>query len=101
METKTIAIITDKGAPCKQITQNTLINVFRLEEDKVSGFESIRLESCDNNSLSRLLKLKKISLVYIDTLNHELKSLLQKLGIGIKCKDQWEGDEFIGKFVFG
>lgn len=100
MMVKAIAIITENGVPCKGIGEKTQINVFMMEKDKVSGYENIQLEHGDANSLSRLLKLKEISMVYIGTLNNELKTLLQKLGINVKCRDQWEGDEFIGKFVF-
>ncbi|MDR2953908.1 MAG: hypothetical protein LBV43_02375 [Prevotella sp.] len=100
MGTKTIAILTEGGMPGKEINENTQINVFRLEEDKVLGYESIKLGSNDNNKLSMLIKLKEISLIYIDTLNNELRYLLQKLGVSVKCRDQWEDDEFIGKFVF-
>jgi len=97
---KTIAIITDNGSPSKEINEDTLVNVFRMEGDKVSGYESIKLKSSDGNSFSKLVKLKEISLIYLDTLNNDLKWLLQKLGVGVKCRDEWEGDEFIHKFVF-
>jgi len=98
---KTIAIITERGVPSKEIRKNTEINVFIMEGEKVSGYESIKLDSVDNDRFSALLELKKVSLVYIDTLNNELRRLLQKIGINVKCKDEWEGDDFIGKFVFG
>jgi len=98
---KAIAIITDKGVPGTQIGENTMVNVFTMEEDKVSGYESIPLESSDGSSLSRLLKLKEVSLVYTGALSNELKAILQKLGISVKCRDQWEGDEFIARFAFG
>jgi len=97
---KTIAIITDKGYPSREIKENTLVNVFRIEGDKVSGYESIKLESSDNSKFSKLIKLKEISLIYLDSLNNDLKRLLQKLGVNVKCKEEWEGDDFIGKFVF-
>ncbi|MDR3057401.1 MAG: hypothetical protein LBU84_04580 [Prevotella sp.] len=92
---KTIAIITDKGVPSKEIKENTLINVFEMEGEKVSGYESIKLESNDNNNFSKLLKLKQISLIYVDAISNELKHLLNNLGIHIKSRDQWEGDQFI------
>lgn len=99
-EVKTIAIITDKGYPSKEIKQDAQVNVFRMEGDKVSGYESIKLDSADSKSFSSLLKLKEVTLVYLDTLNNDLKRLLQILGIHVKCRDEWEGDNFIGKFVF-
>lgn len=98
---KTIAIITEKGVPGKDIRQNTLINVFNLENDKVCSYESIKLDNNDNEAFSMLLKLKNISLIYIDSINNELQRTLNKLGIGIKCKDEWDGDKFIEQFVFG
>ena len=98
---KTIAIITDKGTPGKEIKENMQVNVFRLENDKVSGYESIKLSSSDTGSFSKLLKIKKISLIYIDSMSNELKRLLKILGIHVKCKEEWEGDEFIRKFVLG
>lgn len=98
---KTIAIITEKGTPGKDIQQNTLVNVFELEGDKVCSYESIKLENDDSEAFSMLLKLKNISLIYIESINNELKRILNKLGIGVKCKDDWEGDKFIEQFVFG
>ena len=97
---KTIAIITDKGSPSKDIKEDTLVNVFRMEGDKVSGYESIKLESNDSGKFSKLLKLKEISLVYIGALNNDLKRVLQKIGIDVKSRDEWENDDFINKFVF-
>ncbi|NDV77906.1 hypothetical protein [Dysgonomonas sp. 511] len=96
---RTIAIITDKGSPCKEIKENTLVNVFRMEGDKVLGYESIKLEN--SNSFPKLLELKEISLIYIETLSKDMMRILQRLGINVKCKDEWSGDDFIGKFVFG
>lgn len=98
---KNIAIITEKGAPGKDIKENTQVNVFRLEGDKVVEYENIKLESNDNDYFSSLLKIKEISIIYIETINSELKKLLSMLGIGIKCKEEWDGDKFIEQFVFG
>lgn len=99
---KTIAIITEKGGiPGKDIRQNTLINVFNLENDKICSYESIKLDNNDNESFSMLLKLKNISLIYIESINNELQRTLDKLGISIKFKDEWNGDKFIEQFVFG
>ena len=100
-QVKTIAIITEKGVPGKDIKENTQINVFKLEDDKVCSYESIKLNNNDHKEISLLLKLKEISLIYMDTINNELKRALSILGIGIKCKDDWEGDKFIEQFVFG
>ncbi|MFV0417819.1 MAG: hypothetical protein ACK5KT_03655 [Dysgonomonas sp.] len=98
---KTVAIITEKGIPGKDIKENTQINVFKLEDNKVRSYESIKLNNNDHKEFSMLLKLKEISLIYTDTITNELKRILNILGIGIKCKDDWEGDKFIEQFVFG
>lgn len=100
-ELKTIAIITEKGVPGNDIKENTQINVFKLEGNRVCSYESIRLNNNDHKEFSMLLKLKEITLIYTDTINNELKRILSILGIGIKCKDDWEGDKFIEQFVFG
>lgn len=98
---KTIAIITEKGVPGKDIKENTQLNVFRLKGGKVVEYENIKLESNDTDYFSKLLKVKEISMIYIETINGELKKLLGILGIGIKCKEDWAGDKFIEQFVFG
>ncbi|MDU1891130.1 MAG: hypothetical protein E6767_10595 [Dysgonomonas sp.] len=98
---ETIAILTDKGALSKDLKENTLINVFKLENGKVCEYESITLESTDKKSFSKLLELKRVTLIYIESINHELKHFFGMLGIKIKCKEDWEGDEFINQFVFG
>lgn len=100
-EIKTIAIITEKGVPGRDIKENSQLNVFRLDGDKVCSYESIKLDNNDHEKFSLLLKLKEITLIYMEEVNHELKRILNKLGIGIKCKDEWHGDKFIEQFVFG
>lgn len=97
---KIIAILTEKGSLSKEIQKDTMINVFIMEDEKVVGYESIRLENNDRDSLSILLKIKEISLIYIDTINNELRRLLNKLGIKIKCKEEWNDDKFINQFIF-
>lgn len=98
---RTIAIITEKGVPCKGITENAQVNIFRMEDDKVLGYESVKLNDSDTDNFSKLLKIKEITLIYIETITNEMKRLLSKLGIGIKCKEEWDGDKFIEQFVFG
>lgn len=98
---ETIAILTEKGVPSKDLKENTLVNVFKLENGKVVEYESIRLEDSDKNNFSKLLKIKEITLVYIESINNELKNFFHMLGIKIKCKDEWEDDKFISQFVFG
>ncbi len=97
---KTIAIIMDKGGPSKEIKEDTTVNIFRMKDDKVFSHESIKLDNNSNDHFSSLLKLKEISLIYMDTITNDLKYILSKLGIGIKCKDEWDNDKFISQFVF-
>jgi len=98
--TRTIAILTEKGVPSKEIKEDTLVNVFKVEDGKVIEYESIRLENSDNDMFSKLLRIKEISLIYLDSINHELKRLLNKLGIMFKCREEWNDDKFIEQFVF-
>lgn len=97
---ETIAIITEKGVPGKDIKENSLVNIFRLEDNKVFSYESLQLKSYDNESFFKMLRFKEISLIYIDSVNNELRRLLNKLNIRIKCKEDWSDDEFIKQFVF-
>jgi len=98
---KIIAILTQKGLLGKGIQRDTLVNIFKLEDEKVYEYDSIKLESNDNLSFSMLLKLRDISLAYIDTISEELDNMLTKLGIMTKRREDWGEDKFITQFVFG
>jgi len=97
---KIIAILTQKGLLGKDIQIDTLVNVFKLEDEKIREYDSIQLDNNDNASFSRLMKIKDISLLYIDTISEELENMLSKLGIIIKRKEEWGEDKFISQFVF-
>lgn len=97
---ETIAILTEKGIPSKEIKEDTLLNVFRVQDGKVFEYESIKLGNKDTENFSKLLKIKEISMVYLDAINNELRWLLCKLGIKVKCKEDWHDDKFIGQFIF-
>jgi hypothetical protein len=95
-----IAILTQKGFLGKGIHEDTQINVFKLNDEKIYEYESVELKSNDKVSFTKLLKLKEISMVYIDTISEELENLLNILGITIKRKEDWGEDQFISQFVF-
>lgn len=97
---KIIAILTQKGFLGKGIQEDTQINVFKLNDEKIYGYERVELKSNDKVSFTKFLKLKEISMIYIDTISEELENLLNILGITIKRKKDWGEDLFIRQFVF-
>lgn len=98
---KIIAILTQKGSLSKGIQENTTVNLFEVDdEDKVKGVESIKLENAESNYFSLLMALKKVSLIYIESINNDLKKLLEVIGIRTKCKDEITNDSFINQFIF-
>lgn len=97
---KIIAILTQKGALSKGVQENTTVNLFELENENVKGVESLKLESTEDNYFSLLMAIKKVSLVYADTINSDLKSILNKIGIKTKCKEDIHSDRFINQFIF-
>ncbi|WP_163304695.1 hypothetical protein [Dysgonomonas sp. 521] len=96
-----IAILTQKGNLSKNIQHNTTVNLFELENEKVKGVESLKLENTENNYFSLLMALKKVSIVYAESFNTDLKNILNKIGIKTKNKEELEGDKFINQFIFG
>lgn len=97
---KVIAVLTQKGSLSKGIQDNTTVNLFKLQDEKVTEFESIHLSNSENNHFSLLMVMKKVSLIYIDTISNDLKRLLEVVGIRTKCKDDTTDDMFINKFIF-
>lgn len=97
---KVVAILTQKGALSKGLQENTTVNLFKLNDDKVTAVESVKLKETTHNYFSLLMALKKVSLIYVDTINNELKLLLSRLGIKTKCKDEINDDQFINQFIF-
>ncbi|GAB6121717.1 hypothetical protein [Dysgonomonas termitidis] len=98
---KIIAVLTQKGALSIGIQGNTTVNLFELEDENVKGVECITLESTGNNYFSLLMAIKKVSLVYADTINSDLKKILNEIGIKTKCKEDIPNDRFISQFIFG
>ncbi len=95
-----IAVLTQKGALSKGIHENTTVNLFEVENDKVKGVESIPLQNTETIKVSLLMAIKQVSRLYADTISQELKNLLSSIGIIIKCKDDIDDDQFINQFVF-
>ncbi|MDU1905652.1 MAG: hypothetical protein E6772_12785 [Dysgonomonas sp.] len=95
-----VAILTQKGALSKGIQENTMVNLFRLKDNKVTSVESVKLQENTNNYFSLLMAIKRVSLIYVDTINNELRHLLNTIGIKTKCKDETDGDLFINQFIF-
>lgn len=97
---KKVAILTQKGALSKGLQNNTTVNLFTMENDAVVEVENLKLENTSENYFSLLMALKKVSLIYVDTINNDLRRILEKIGIITKCKDEIFDDKFICQFVF-
>jgi len=97
---KTIAILTQKGSLSKGIQPNTTVNLFSLVGDEVKEVENLKLEDTGNNYFSLLMAVKKVSIIYIETINTDLKNMLNTLGIKTKCRDEIYDDKFINHFIF-
>ena len=76
------------------------MNIFNLEDDRVVGYENLKIENNEYKNFASLVKKKNINLLYMDTINEDLKKMLKKLGVYAKCKDDCMDDAFIGRFVF-
>ncbi len=97
---KVIAILTQKGALSSDIHYNTKVNIFKLEDEKVIEYESLKLDNNEYVHFSLLMKLKKVNLLYANTINNELKNMLKKSGIITKCKNEFTNDQFMEQFIF-
>ncbi|NDV79070.1 hypothetical protein [Dysgonomonas sp. 511] len=97
---KVIAVLTQKGSLSKGIQENTTVNLFSMENEKVKGVENIKLKGTGHENFSLLMALKKVNLIYMESISAELKATLQESGISIKCKDEIGEDKFLSQFVF-
>lgn len=97
---KIIAILTQKGALSKGIQENTTVRLFSLEDEEVSKVENLKLEDIGNNYFSLLMAVKKVSIVYAETINTDLRNLLNMMNIKTKCKGEMADDRFISQFIF-
>jgi len=95
-----IAILTRKGVLCSDPEECSDINIFKLEDDKVVEYENVKLEDKGYSNFISLLVNKDIKLLYMNTVGRELKKLLDKIGIQIKCKEEYADDKFINRFIF-
>lgn len=97
---KIIAVLTQKGSLSTGIQKDTTINLFEIENELVKGVENVKLENIENNYFSLLMSIKKVSLIYIGSINTELKNILKIIGIATKCRDEIGDDKFINQFIF-
>lgn len=96
-----IAILTQKGSLSKDLQENTIVTLFDVDDEQVTSVESLKLENTSHNHFSLTMLLKKVSTIYVDTINAELKSMLERLGITIKLRNNDLSDDyFINKFIF-
>ncbi len=97
---KIIAILTKKGRLSSGIQEDADLNIFKLEEDKVIGYEKVKIENKEQSHFFSLLMNKKINLLYIDSLTNDLKNLMERFGITIRFKEECEDDKFLNAFIF-
>lgn len=95
-----VAILTQKGVLSKGLQENTTINIFELENDKIVGVENVLLEETSEVKFSFMMCLKQVSIIYTESITNSLKKVLQTIGISIKCKDELNDDQFIALFEF-
>lgn len=97
---KIIAILTKKGLLSNGIQENADLNIFKMEEDRVVGFEKIKIENQEEHRFFSLLRSKNITLLYMDALTHDIKKIIEKIGITIRLKEECEEDKFLNTFIF-
>jgi len=97
---KRIAVLTQKNSLSRGIQENTTVNVFELEDEKVVGVENITLENPTNNYFSLLMAMKEVCIVYMQSMSNDLRRLLETIGIKAKCADETDNDKFIKQFIF-
>ncbi|MEA4916907.1 hypothetical protein [Proteiniphilum sp.] len=97
---KIIAILTKKGRLMKDIETGSDVNIFKIENEKVVGYENLKIDSSEYGQFSSLVRDKSIKLIYMDSINEQLKRILNNHGIGIKCKSECSDDRFLDQFVF-
>lgn len=97
---KIVAILTQRGALSKGLHEDTMVNLFKMNNEKVMGVENVPLEETTNTYFSLMMALREVSLIYVDTISHDLKRLLEKLGIKTKCKNEVANDRFLEQFIF-
>lgn len=97
---KIIAILTKKGLLSNGIQEDADLNIFKLEENKVVGYEKIKINDNESSDFFTLLRSKKINLLYLDTLANDIRNLIEKFGITIRFKEECDDDKFLNAFIF-
>lgn len=97
---KIIAILTQKNSLSKGLQDNTTVNLFDIENEEITGVVSLKLDNTSEKSFLSLMKIKEVSLIYVDTISNNLKNMLTKIGIKIKCRDEILNDRFMTQFIF-
>jgi hypothetical protein len=96
-----IAILTNEGALSKDVKNGTLVSLFSMDDNIVTRVEYFKLkDEATEEHFSFIMKLKKVTMIYTDSLSMNLRKLLSNTGIIIKCKEDMAGDKFINQFVF-
>lgn len=97
---KIIAILTQKNSLSKGLQDNTTVNLFDMENEAITGMVSLKLDNTNENAFLSLMIIKEVSLIYVDTININLRKMLNKIGIKIKCQDEISTDRFMTQFIF-
>lgn len=97
---KTIAILTKKGRLSKDLQCNSDMSIFNVQDDRVVGYENLKIEHNEYAYFISLIKKKNINLLYMDSINEELKNMLKNVGVYTKCRNECADDIFIKHFLF-
>ncbi len=97
---KKVAILTKQGTLCNDLQVNTEMNIFELEGNRVVEYENVKLQTPEYGSFLDMLKIKKVTLLYMNNITEELKHLLNKAGCLFKLQTDFHEDEFIKQFIF-
>jgi len=97
---KKVAILTKQGTLCSDLQENTEMNIFALEGNRVVEYENIKLQNPEYGSFMDIVKIKKVTLLYMNNITEELKHLLTKAGCLLKLQNEFHEDEFINQFIF-
>ncbi len=100
MKNKKIAILTQKGKLSTEISTETTFNIFEMENDNVVGVEQDKITNSTDSHISLWLKTKRITELYIEEINAELKKILIQTGIIVKEKEELTNNQFFNGFVF-
>ena len=97
---KKIAIPTQNGKLCGEITDSTLINLFELENNYVVGAKQKKLENMSVKNVFLWLSSQEVSEFYVENIPNDLKKKLLSLGITVKTKQELADNKLFNSFVF-